>query len=123
MTLIFYFYFLDISLRLRGLLSRNGIGRVEILYQGQWGTICDNDWDINNARVVCRELGYKYGVRALRLGQSFVGARQIWLNDVNCTGSEQNLTGCSLSPWGRSVCGTHNQDVGVECSSTGNMQL
>ena len=110
--------FTAIPLRLQGPLGINGTGRVEILHNRQWGTICDDNWDINDARVVCHQLGYKYGVRALQGGQVPDGSGQIWLDDVRCRGNEQSLSECPHSGWGNENCG-HRQDAGVECFSAG----
>ncbi len=44
--------------RLMGGSSAN-VGRIEILLGGQWGTVCDDDWDDRDATVVCRMLGFR----------------------------------------------------------------
>ncbi|XP_028416617.1 scavenger receptor cysteine-rich type 1 protein M130-like [Dendronephthya gigantea] len=108
----------DITLRLQGSLSKNGTGRVEVFFNGQWGTICDDGWDFKDARVVCRQLGYQDAVRALQGGQVPDGSGRIWLDDVQCKGTEQNLTSCFHRGWGKHDC-SHGQDAGVECVSTG----
>ncbi|CAB4015815.1 deleted in malignant brain tumors 1 -like, partial [Paramuricea clavata] len=108
----------DMSLRLQGPLSENGTGRLEVFYNGQWGTICDDKWDIDNAKVVCRQLGYKYAFRELRGIDVPDGTGQIWLDDVNCIGNERRLASCSHTGWGNNDC-KHKEDAGVECLSQG----
>ncbi|XP_028411924.1 deleted in malignant brain tumors 1 protein-like isoform X2 [Dendronephthya gigantea] len=106
-----------VSVRLRGPLSANGTGRVEVLYNGQWGTICDDGWDINDARVACRQLGYPDAIKSLRGGEVPFGSGPIWLSYVNCIGQEPNITSCSNNAWGNNAC-SHSEDAGVECSTT-----
>ena len=107
---------------MRGPLSENGTGRVEVFYNMEWGTICDDGWDIDDANVVCRQLGYTYAVRALEGSYVPDGTGRIWLDDLFCTGSEQDLFRCSHNGWGNENC-RHDEDAGVECSSKGNIIL
>ncbi|NXV47708.1 MARCO protein, partial [Uria aalge] len=87
-------------------------GRVEIFYQGSWGTICDDGWSTQDATVVCRMLGYS---RALSAFTASPGSGQIWLDDVNCSGSEYSIFDCPKSKWGVHNC-SHNEDAGLECA-------
>ena len=95
---------------------------MEIFYKGEWGTVCDDGWNLNNAEVVCRQLGYKYTIRALQGSYVPDGSGKIWLDNVACDGTEQNLNSCSHAGWGAHDC-FHNEDAGVECSSAGNALL
>ena len=103
------------TLRLQGPSSRSGIGRVEVLHKGQWGTICDDYWSISDAKVVCRQLGYKHAVRVLQRSQVPDGTGPIWLDNVGCSGSERSLSSCYHGGWGVHNC-QHQEDAGVECS-------
>lgn len=89
-------------------------GRVEVYRVGTWGTICDDGWGMNDATIVCKQLGYA-GVESTHVKSYFgEGKGQIWLDDLNCTGNETNLAQCMHNGWGSHDC-THSQDAGVVC--------
>ena len=94
--------------------TSGGEGRVEVYLNGVWGTVCDNDWDINDATVVCQQLGHLRAVSALG-GASFgEGSGLIWYDNVDCIGNETDITQCSHSGIGVHSC-THSQDASVVC--------
>ncbi|XP_061668559.1 scavenger receptor cysteine-rich type 1 protein M130-like [Syngnathoides biaculeatus] len=103
------------TVRLAGRDSTRCSGRVEVLHNGIWGTVCDDHWSLANGQVVCRELQCGSAL-AIRKAAFFGQAKeQIWLDDVQCTGSEMSILKCSHRPFGENNCG-HSEDAGVVCS-------
>jgi len=94
--------------------SWDGEGRVEVFYNGAWGTVCDDSWDINDARVVCRALGYPDAIRAPHSAHFGQGSGYIWLDNVNCVGHESSIENCAHNGWNVENCG-HSEDASVVC--------
>uniref|UniRef100_A0A8C5ZUY7 SRCR domain-containing protein n=1 Tax=Marmota marmota marmota TaxID=9994 RepID=A0A8C5ZUY7_MARMA len=89
-------------------------GRVEILQQGSWGSICDDSWDLNDAHVVCRQLGCGVALEATISAHFGEGSGPIWLDELNCTGEEAHVWQCPSQGWGQHDC-RHKEDAGVIC--------
>ena len=88
---------------------------MEIFYNGEWGTVCDDDWDDVDARVVCRQLGLPHtNAAALYRAPFGRGTGPILLDDVRCDGSESSLASCRSRGWYRNDC-SHGEDAGVRC--------
>ena len=111
------------AIRLVGGSSYNE-GRVEILYNDVWGTICSDGWSLNNAIVVCRSVGFS-GANTFYVTSSQYGpgAGPIWLDNVMCDGNERTLARCGHFGVNITQDCTHMKDVGVNCSGLESKQI
>ncbi|XP_071492675.1 MAM and LDL-receptor class A domain-containing protein 1-like isoform X9 [Diadema antillarum] len=106
------------SLYVDGLRLSNGSryyeGRVEVSVGYQWGTICDDSWDLNDANVICKMLGYSGASSALQSAYFGEGSGPIWMDDVHCSGIEMDISQCPHNGFGSHNC-VHGEDAGVIC--------
>ena len=93
---------------------------MEVQHNGVWGTVCDYGWDLNDAQVVCSQLGFGQVTAAMHNAFYGEGSGQIWLYNLNCIGTEETIGNCSHYGWGyyyiQYYC-SHGDDVSVKCSS------
>ncbi|XP_067857570.1 deleted in malignant brain tumors 1 protein-like [Heptranchias perlo] len=91
-------------------------GRVEVFYNGTWGTVCSENLDVKDAEVICKQLqcgplrSVEYDTRLFGKGSG-----PIWLDEMECNSHESFLWQCQSDPWGEHNC-NHWEDAGVVCS-------
>lgn len=89
-------------------------GRVEVRRNGEWQTMCGLFWDIDNAEVLCWEIGYEYAVSATTGAGFGQGAGAVWEVKIDCHGGESSISNCPMSS--SQPC-SHTHDAGVVCSN------
>ncbi|XP_028657376.1 lysyl oxidase homolog 3B isoform X6 [Erpetoichthys calabaricus] len=103
-----------IRFRLAGYPRKHNEGRIEVFYNDEWGTICDDDFSMENAFVLCRHLGFVSATGWAHSAKYGKGTGKIWLDNVQCSGSEKHIGDCKSRGWGNSDC-THDEDAGIIC--------
>ena len=111
---------LDFSIRIvNNVTDHRNEGRVEVYYNGEWGTVCHNGFpNFDNDRVICRELGYsdaRLTTELLWFGNAS-DDQPILMSDVLCSGRENTILDCFLYSWEAPFyCPGHSQDMAVSC--------
>jgi hypothetical protein len=92
-------------------LARNSSGYLELYYMGEWRPVCDDSFDMADANVACRMLGYSTASSF----RTVTGTTDLfWLDELRCTGSESSLVDCARSEWGVEDCSS-TESVQVVC--------
>ena len=92
---------------------------MEVKYGDQWGGVRSNNWGIDEANVVCRQLGYPSAKQAWDNGYFGRGSGLILLNDVECHGNETNIDQCDHDEWNHIYCYYRYDYRSSYCSAVG----
>ena len=87
-------------------------GRVEVYYSGEWGTVCDNNWNDDKAKMVCMQLGFGPSSIPADFGP---GIGRVLLDNVICSENNTVLASCGHYGIGITPNCDHSNDVGVKC--------
>ena len=90
---------------------------MEVNYNGEWGTVCDDGWDDTDAGVVCIQLGFGSSGTAIGSAGFGQGSGPILLDGVLCSGNELALTNCGHIGINNIRSCNHAEDAGVSCTS------
>ncbi|KAJ8034478.1 Neurotrypsin [Holothuria leucospilota] len=90
--------------------------RVDILHDEKWGTVCgDEEWDLDDARVVCRQLGYHNATNSYKN----ISGRIVWMSEVQCQGDETYISSCRHQKFQQADRCLIENDAGVRCEGNG----
>ena len=87
---------------------------MEVCYNNEWGTVCDDSWSSSDATVACKQLGYYGYINYYSNAYYGSGVGSIWLSYLRCNGGESSLFSCSANQIGYHHCG-HYEDAGLKC--------
>ncbi|KAJ8026635.1 Neurotrypsin [Holothuria leucospilota] len=99
-------------------------GNVMVYYNGIWGSVCHDGWDMVDADIVCKELGYPDGVSSTFKKFDYYTLQQdspIWLSDISCEGTEHYLADCQHDGWYDHVDCDHRFVINVNCNTPDNL--
>ena len=87
-----------------------------MFHDQRWGGICTDGWDLAEAQVVCRQVGCGTAQSAAGSTQFGTGDGLIWVDAMECAGTEGALFECKVKFWGIESCKSRGH-AGVVCSA------
>lgn len=93
-------------------------GRVEVFYNGTWGSVCSNGMSQLTAVTVCKHLGCGEGGRIATDFKYGRGSGPTWLDHIECTEQHSSLWQCQSDPWDPQSCDNRAEETHITC--TGN---
>ena len=96
-------------------------GRVEVKSNQSWVSVCEGDFDQQDAEVVCRQLGC--GAPSVLQGVLYAELNiPMWTNEFQCEGNESVLLDCEISNSTRNISSPY-KTVELTCSGKNKLQL
>ena len=92
-------------------------GRVEVNYNGTWGSLCDTGLNIDVGHVICRQLGYPRAIATPCCNAFGSGSSSFWLSGVECNGNESSLGECGYKTWAEKICNNGLDVASVVCEN------
>ena len=92
-------------------------GRVELNFNGTWGSLCDTGLTIDVGHVICRQLGYPRAVATPCCNAFGEVNSSFWMYDVKCKGNERSLTECDFKVGASNICAQKYDFASVVCEN------
>ncbi|XP_037092406.1 lysyl oxidase homolog 3B-like [Pollicipes pollicipes] len=91
-------------------------GNIEIFHAGSWGHICDDEWDMPEAEIACRQLGFQSAQKPTHDGffGRPAGDVTFWMDNMYCLGNERSLSECRFDGWAQHDC-MPSELAGISC--------
>uniref|UniRef100_A0A1A9X3F4 protein-lysine 6-oxidase n=1 Tax=Glossina brevipalpis TaxID=37001 RepID=A0A1A9X3F4_9MUSC len=96
-------------------------GNIEVLHNNKWGSVCDDEWDTVEGRIVCEQLGFAGLKKITHSGYFGPARRRFWMDNLFCEGHEKELTDCHFDGWGVNDC-EPTEAAGVICQPPGGVE-
>ena len=93
-------------------------GRLKVYLNGAWATVNGDGFDMTDANVVCRSLGYGDARNYVTTPDFGRGTGSILMDEVGCQGTEDSIFDCTYNLQHESS-DTHDNDVGITCRGRG----